>query len=361
MPSNKQTASLAVKDAASDYAALKSRIEILIRKGRERAKAAVEAEKVRTAWEVGREIEVDILKHEGRAAYGKQVIKKLSADIGVSDTELKYMVELARAYRIGPPTGQLSWGHHRELLAVNDAATRKQLTDQAIESHWSVLELRSEIRKLTGRRKSRSQKEISFRFLPKRGVLNTYRMDKRDYVDLGFSLFFQPDLRDLIGFKEGDILDLEKGKLVTLGKGKPEDLYSPGRDVKISPGSARAVEPGYTYQASVERVIDGDTLWVWIELGFKIATRQKLRLRGLDCPELRTAKGQKARRAVEELLKQSKSIVVTTTKPDKFSRYLTDLFLTLPTGAKMCLNKYLLDHRLARPYDAVTPEDWDAE
>ncbi|MBI4358633.1 MAG: hypothetical protein HY584_04970, partial [Candidatus Omnitrophica bacterium] len=173
MPSNKQATSLTVKGAASDYAALKSRVEILIRKGRERAKTAVEGEKVRTAWEVGREIETDILKHEGRAAYGDRVIRRLAADLGFSARELHYMVELARAYAIVPTSAQLTWGHYRELLAVNDAATRKQLTDQAIESHWSVRELRSEIRKLTGGPKRHSRKEISFRFLPKRGVLNT--------------------------------------------------------------------------------------------------------------------------------------------------------------------------------------------
>ena len=40
---------------------------------------------------------------------------------------------------------------------------------------------------------------------------------------------------------------------------------------------------------SVEKVIDGDTIDVIIDLGFDILTRQRVRLLGIDTPESRTS------------------------------------------------------------------------
>ncbi len=52
-------------------------------------------------------------------------------------------------------------------------------------------------------------------------------------------------------------------------------------------------------------LIDGDTVWLDIDCGFRVWTRQKVRLRGIDAPELPTAEGQRAKdfvvRALSEL------------------------------------------------------------
>lgn len=42
----------------------------------------------------------------------------------------------------------------------------------------------------------------------------------------------------------------------------------------------------WTYQATVERVVDGDTLDLDIDLGFRIHSRQRVRLHGVDTPEI---------------------------------------------------------------------------
>ena len=47
----------------------------------------------------------------------------------------------------------------------------------------------------------------------------------------------------------------------------------------------------FTYKAYLERVIDGDTLLVNIDLGFSVSIEQLLWLHGLDAPELSTKKG----------------------------------------------------------------------
>ena len=53
----------------------------------------------------------------------------------------------------------------------------------------------------------------------------------------------------------------------------------------------------------------------------------KLRLRGLDCPEISTAAGRAAKRFVDGLIKAGDEVIVSTTKPDKYDRYLADVFV----------------------------------
>ena len=58
----------------------------------------------------------------------------------------------------------------------------------------------------------------------------------------------------------------------------------------------------YTYKATVERVIDGDTLLVRIDLGFRTTIQERVRLRGIDEPEMSTAEGKRTRDYVKATL-----------------------------------------------------------
>ncbi|MEK6712822.1 MAG: thermonuclease family protein, partial [Nitrospirota bacterium] len=90
-----------------------------------------------------------------------------------------------------------------------------------------------------------------------------------------------------------------------------------------------------------------------------MSVSQKLRLRGIDCPEIDTEEGQRAKRFVESRLKDCDFIVVKTCKDrtDKFDRYLADVFY-LPGASDPALvakegtylNQKLLNERLALPY-----------
>ena len=82
----------------------------------------------------------------------------------------------------------------------------------------------------------------------------------------------------------------------------------------------------YSYRARVVKVLDGDTVWLDIDCGFRVWTRQKVRLRGIDAPELPTAAGVRARDFVAQALDGLPFVAVTTTKPDKYDRYLADVF-----------------------------------
>jgi len=117
----------------------------------------------------------------------------------------------------------------------------------------------------------------------------------------------------------------------------------------------------FTYKAFLLRVIDGDTLLVRIDFGFSIFTEQRLRLRGLDAPEIGTKpplpplqKGVDAKRFVETRLKDCKFLIIKTHGSDKYDRYLVDVFylkgednedLVLKEG--IFLNNEILEEGLA--------------
>ena len=106
----------------------------------------------------------------------------------------------------------------------------------------------------------------------------------------------------------------------------------------------------YIYRARPVRVIDGDTLDVDVDLGFHIFTRQRLRLLGIDTPEIygreASPRGAAAKERVEELVMLEEWLLIATEKSDSFGRYLAEVYL--PSGRK--LGQILLDEGLAEVY-----------
>ena len=81
----------------------------------------------------------------------------------------------------------------------------------------------------------------------------------------------------------------------------------------------------YYYHATLEEVIDGDTLRLELDVGFDITLRVLVRLVGLNAPEIETKKGRDSKSFVEKRLK-SANIVVETRRREKFGRYLVVLY-----------------------------------
>lgn len=81
----------------------------------------------------------------------------------------------------------------------------------------------------------------------------------------------------------------------------------------------------YTYKAKVLRVVDGDTLSVTIDLGFKTHAVRTLRLIGVDTPE-RGKPGYNAAKAFATSTVLGKDVYVQTYKADSFGRYLADVW-----------------------------------
>lgn len=136
--------------------------------------------------------------------------------------------------------------------------------------------------------------------------------------------------------------DSEDGLLLDLGFRVRKD-FPEGKSLRLSKDDCVKIAPVggnsftkvsakkeeiFTYKAEIEKIIDGDTLTALIDLGFGLFIQQKLRLRGINCPEIDTEEGQKAKKFVQRRLNNLSFIVIKTYKDstDKYDRYLADIF-----------------------------------
>jgi endonuclease YncB( thermonuclease family) len=114
----------------------------------------------------------------------------------------------------------------------------------------------------------------------------------------------------------------------------------------------------YTYAATLVRVIDGDTVELSIDAGFRIAVRTIVRLLGINAPEVegpQKTQGDQAAHFLMAYLPPGMSLTVTTHQDanDKYGRLLADLWL--PDGRHV--NQIMLDSGHAAPYDGHGPKN----
>ena len=106
----------------------------------------------------------------------------------------------------------------------------------------------------------------------------------------------------------------------------------------------------YIYRAKVEKVVDGDTIEVTIDIGFHLTTRRRLRLLRVNTAEIHAsedaerAKANTAKERMIELL-TGKDIFIKTEKSDSFGRFLAEVWL-----GDLNVNDWLLAEGLARPF-----------
>lgn len=103
---------------------------------------------------------------------------------------------------------------------------------------------------------------------------------------------------------------------------------------------------------AVRKVVDGDTLDLELDLGFSISIRQRVRLRGIDTPEIASKdagdreRAKAAREFTAAWCARQAEIRAETTKDDKYGRMLAEL-----VGDGDCrLTEDLLAARLAKRY-----------
>jgi micrococcal nuclease len=104
---------------------------------------------------------------------------------------------------------------------------------------------------------------------------------------------------------------------------------------------------------ALARVVDGDTLDLDLDLGFSLVLRQRVRLLGLDAPEIRSkdpaekAKGLESQAFVSQWFTKPGEVLVRTTKEEKYGRMLADCY----RAGEPSLCTELLERGLARPYN----------
>ncbi len=276
-------------------------------------------------WKMGQRIIEVEQNGEIKTKYGTALLADLSRDLskrfgtGFSERNLRRMRQFYLSAPIRPPAAELSLSGHLELLSVRDEKKRDALKKRIETKGLNRAELRKLLRKeisSTSKNKTRAAKPFKSLTPPEDLRLYTYLKSETStqeaavLIDCGFYVYRNVTKAEL--------------KRVTLTD-----------------------KPAYVYSAVVERVIDGDTLWAVIDLGFGTRIREKLRLRGLDSPELKTVKGEEAKRFVAKLLKVDAPILIKSTKNDLYGRFVADVFFTDENQNQIYLNQLLLEKGFA--------------
>jgi len=115
----------------------------------------------------------------------------------------------------------------------------------------------------------------------------------------------------------------------------------------------------YTYFVkSVDRIVDGDTIDISIDLGFDLTKKERVRLAGIDTPEKRTKNekekemGYQATEFLEMHLMEATKLTVKTEKDGKFGRMLGWLYKS--DEDTMSINQIMIDKGYAWAYDGGT-------
>ena len=109
------------------------------------------------------------------------------------------------------------------------------------------------------------------------------------------------------------------------------------------------MKPEYIYKATVQRVVDGDTVDLLVDCGFNIMRKERIRFYAVDAWETRGEEreaGLKAKAFVQDILPVGSECVVRTGKQQgKFGRYLGEIFVN-----DRSLNEMLLEEGHAEVY-----------
>ncbi len=272
------------------------------------AQDVVLRERVVMSWNVGKIINEYLLENDDVVLL-KELVKKLSLDLSINETVLYKMHSFFKSYPV-LPDDNLNWSHYRVLSGIKDQDRRKYLQEMTIKNSWASNILELEVKKLKDADKIKDVK-TNKRLVPVRGRLFTYPLinnptnKEQKFIDCGFNVF--KDVKT----------DIEVG--TTIKSVKDADVYS----FKEFTTSKRKLN---IYKAHLERVVDGDTIRVILDLGFKTYHREILRLKGINAPEKKTSEGKRSTKILEAILKDTPFLVIKTIKIDIFGRYVADVY-----------------------------------
>ncbi len=131
---------------------LMNEIRELLLNARQRVAVQVNTELLSTYWNIGRIIVEHEQQSKERADYGKQTLKLLSKELikefgkGFSISNLYNMrLFYMQHQKLQTVSGKLSWSHYCELFIMSDPDKRSFYEKEAINSGWSIRELKRQI------------------------------------------------------------------------------------------------------------------------------------------------------------------------------------------------------------------------
>ena len=295
--------------------------------------------KIVSNWNIGRYINAHLKSNKDISGYGKSLFNKLSGKLGISKRKLYLSVQFNDVF----PNQSLidfniSWTHYKTLVSVKPESLRQRYMNIILKNDLATDDLILLIKNDKDKNYVSNFSRLSFI----KGIPYIYKLKNingKSMIDAGFEIYTSD--------YSARIKDFDAGSLICSSyNGKGYDFNK----------SNNASDVLYTYKAYVSKVIDGDTIIADVDLGFNLFTTQKLRLRGIDTPEINTDDGIKAREFVLSSIKDLDFIVIKTYKQDKYSRYLADIFcgkgksINSVIKEEYFLNKQLIDKKLAVKY-----------
>ncbi|MBN1412936.1 MAG: hypothetical protein JW969_18995 [Spirochaetales bacterium] len=335
VPAKRQTITGLIRD-------IKEEIEA----GKQAAMAALENVKTTTYWNIGRKLDDYLAACSRPEEYNKTVIPQIAGKLEIGERTLYRSLQFHRQYpgKSDTDTG-LEWSHFIILLSVKDTKLREKLEQRVLKERLSTRELEKLV-KTRGLIEDNTVKKLSVR----RGKPRVYKMETMEdedgggslsCVDLGFRVYIKNPAAGGRNFPHETIVEPEKKNNVIILNRLEGDKYG----------------LLYTYPAYITEIIDGDTVWFKIDLGFGVWTRQKIRLRGINAESPDTEEGRKAREFLEKKLGPCRVVVIKTYWRDKFDRFLGDIFYDPRTRDiyelaenGIFLNQEILDNQVATTY-----------
>lgn len=122
------------------------------------------------------------------------------------------------------------------------------------------------------------------------------------------------------------------------------------------------MEP-YIYKAFISRVIDGDTYIAKVELGFNLTLKCRIRLSGVNTPEVRGDEkelGMPIADHVRNLIEGQWVILKSTNKADSFGRWLGEIIF-LNEGETVNLGEALLEEEMGEVMALNVEENFEVK
>ncbi|NLV66699.1 MAG: hypothetical protein GXY14_03390 [Spirochaetes bacterium] len=308
-------------------------------------------------WLTGKYIIETEQETPARAGYGKYLIERLSNDLtkkygnGFSKTNLKNMRRFFKTHPDSQPVTELEWSKYLTLLVIKDEEMREQFVNKAIDEELTRFQLKKQVELYMFRNRKECDPDMLENYPVERGELYCYRKiekpdllsnEKEVIVDCGFNVWRRVTIHNIDKYRDMEIFKTDK---------RNNRYYIS----EVLDKTEESIQKNYTYKGRVEKVIDGDTLQVNIDLGFDAVIKQKIRLRGVDTPEIEFNEGKKAKAFVSRELNRCEYIIIKTYKTDIYDRYISDVFYKEDcTDAERIaqegtlLNRKLLEKGLAR-------------
>ena len=114
----------------------------------------------------------------------------------------------------------------------------------------------------------------------------------------------------------------------------------------------------YTYKIKLDRVVDGDTVDAYIDLGFDVSVKKRIRFMGINTPESRTRdleekdRGLAAKNRLKAILEGANTIKLNSHGVGKYGRCLGELHVDMVDG-KECLTLANVNELLIKEGHAV--------